>query len=73
MDSKIDNFSVKVLRTVNYNTVEINVTYTYTGNNPKGFSPKQVDALVEATLVRGDVALEKLKARLSMPATITNK
>lgn len=66
---KIEEFTVDVLRTFSYNTVKISINYTYTGNNPKGFTNKDIDSLTEQTLQRGDVAIERLKERLSMPVT----
>lgn len=67
---KIDQFTVDVLRTFNYNTVKISINYSYTGNNPKGFTSKDIDSLTEQTLQRGDVAIERLKERLNMPVTV---
>lgn len=67
---KVEQFTVEVLRTVNYNTVKLNVTYQYAGNNPSGFTKNDIDQLVEATLKRGDVALDKLKNRLNIPVTV---
>lgn len=69
---KVETVSIDVLRTFNYNTVKISVNYTYAGNNPKGFSSKDIDSLTELVLERGDVAVEKLKERLKMPVTVKN-
>lgn len=67
---KVEEVTIEVLRTFNYNTAKVSVKYTYTGNNPSGFSKREIDALTEDTLKRGDVAIEKLKSRLSAPVTV---
>lgn len=65
-----DEVTVEVLRTLNYNTVKISINYTYTGDNPSGFTDKEIDQLVQNTMNRGDIALEKLKTRLNIPLTV---
>lgn len=66
---KVDNLLIKCTRTVNYNTVGIEITYSYAGNSPKGFTQKEINNLIETTQNTADAALEGLKRRVAIPAT----
>lgn len=68
--SKITQFNIKITRTTNYNTVTIETTHDYTGTSPKGFSDKEMNILIDQAMVRADRALDELKNRVAIPATV---
>lgn len=69
MNHKVSSFIVKVTRSTNYNSIGIEITYDYTGNSPRGFTPKEIDGLISKTEETADRALEQLKKRVAIPAT----
>lgn len=69
MNHKVNCFTVKVTRSTNYNSICIEMSYDYTGNSPRGFTPKEIDILINNTQETADKALEQLKRRVAIPAS----
>ena len=64
------NASFAVTRTTNYNSIKISVDYEYGGQNPNGFTDKELTALATKTVDVAEKALEYLKTKVAVPATM---